>query len=126
MVASYTYVALAIFAALALFVPISMLILAKLIGARPSQNPIKLENYESAETPIGLSRDITNDYLEYFPLYLGFETVIVIVLSWAAVSGTVPMAISLGILGISAVSFILSALALGVARTGESGVVYGR
>ena len=126
MVANYTYIAVAIFAALALFVPISMLILAKLIGARPSQNPIKLESYESAETPIGLSRDITNDYLEYFPLYLAFEIVIVIVLSWAAVSGTVPMAVSLGIIGISAFSFILSALALGVAKTGESSVSYGR
>ena len=126
MVASYTYVAVAIFAALALFVPISMLILARLIGARPSQNPIKLENYESAETPIGRSRDITNDYLEYFPLYLGFEIVIVIVLSWAAVSGSISMPVSLGIIGISAGSFILSALALGVAKTGESGVAYGR
>lgn len=124
--ADYTYVAVAIFAALALFVPISMLILAKLIGASPKQNPIKLESYESAETPIGLSRDITNDYLEYFPLYLGFEIVIVIVFSWAAVSGKVAMGVSLGIIGISAVSFVLSALALGVAKTGESGVAYGR
>ncbi|MDE1846274.1 MAG: NADH-quinone oxidoreductase subunit A [Candidatus Micrarchaeota archaeon] len=123
--ADYTYIPVAIFAALALFVPISMLVLAKLIGATPRQNPIKLENYESAESPIGVSRDITNDYLQYFPLYLGFEIVIVIILGWAAVSSSIPTAVSLGIIGISAVAFVLSSFALRISHAKENGVAYG-
>lgn len=126
MAADYSYVAIAIFAALALFVPISMLIFAKLIGARRPQNPIKLENYESAEVPIGLSKDVTNDYLQYFPLYLGFEIMLVIILAWATVSGKLAMGISFAVIGISAVAFIMSAFALGIAQVKEEGVAYGR
>lgn len=125
MVATYTYIPVAIFAAFALFVPISMLVLARLIGASPRQNPIKLENYESAEHPIGLSRDITNDYLQYFPLYLGFEIVIVILLAWAAVFGSISTGVSLGIIGICVVAFLLSAFALRIAHARDGGVVYG-
>src|SRR5438105_13794963 len=94
-----------IFAILAFFVPLSMLAFSKLIGPKTSQNPIKLGNYESAEVPIGLHRDITNEYLHYFPLYLGFEVVAVIIIAWVIVFNGYYTGVDLPILGVSVFAF---------------------
>lgn len=126
MALSYTYLSVAIFAAIAIFVPLSMLLLAKLIGANVRQNPIKLESYESAESPIGFGRDVTNDYLHYFPLYLGFEIVLVLILSWAIVSATLSQTIGFSIIAVSVISFVLAAFGLGIANQKHEGVSYGR
>ncbi|MDE1825727.1 MAG: NADH-quinone oxidoreductase subunit A [Candidatus Micrarchaeota archaeon] len=119
-------VSVIVFMALALFVPASMLLLSRLIGAKPRQNPIKLGNYESAEVPIGSARDITNEYLHYFPLYLGFEVVVVIILAWASVYGKLSMARDLEIIGISVLAFVMSVLALAIAHMKERNDSYGR
>ena len=121
----YTYVAVGVFAFLALFVPVSMLFLAKIIGARPKQNPIKLENYESAESPIGTHRDITNDYLQYFPIYLGFEIVLIILLSWVLVSSGVSSFVSFAVLLILIGAFVLSVFGLALAQVREKVENYG-
>ncbi|MGI0141699.1 MAG: NADH-quinone oxidoreductase subunit A [Candidatus Micrarchaeales archaeon] len=122
---AYGFVTLAVFGAIALFVPLSMLLLAKLLGARTRQNPVKLQNYESAEVPIGTNKDVTNEYLHYFPLYLGFEMVVVVLIAWASVSSKISQNISFAIIGISVMAFVLSALALGIAHS-KDGEVYGR
>lgn len=118
-------VTVVVFTVLALFVPLSMLLLAKLIGARTTQNPVKLKNYESAEELIGHGRDITNDYLHYFPLYLGFELIVVVLLGWAMVSNIVGSAIGFAVIGISAGGFVLAALAMGLAHSKGIGASYG-
>jgi len=122
----YTFVVVFFFGALALFVPLSMLLLARLLGARTRQNPVKLDNYESAETPIGTKRDITTEYLHYFPLYLGFEMVIVVLLGWGTVYTRISQMMSLGIIGLSGVAFVLAAFALAMAHSKERDVSYGR
>ncbi|MDE1827670.1 MAG: NADH-quinone oxidoreductase subunit A [Candidatus Micrarchaeota archaeon] len=122
----YTFVVVFFFGAIALFVPLSMLLLARLLGTRTRQNPVKLDNYESAETPIGTKRDITTEYLHYFPLYLGFEMVIVVLLGWGTVYTRIGQMISLGIIGLSGVAFVLAAFALAMAHSKERDVSYGR
>ena len=119
-------VSVIVFMALALFVPASMLLLSRLIGAKPRQNPVKLGNYESGEVPIGSARDITSEYLHYFPLYLGFEVVVVIVLAWATSYGKLSMARDLEVMGISVLAFVMSALALAIAHMKERNDSYGR
>ncbi len=79
----YTYVALVIFLLLAIFVPLSMLLTAKMLGAPRKTNKTKTLNYESAEVPIGANKDIVNDYLSYFPLFLAFEIVGIIAIVWS-------------------------------------------
>jgi NADH:ubiquinone oxidoreductase subunit 3 (subunit A) len=119
-------VSIIVFIALALLVPGSMLLLSKMIGAKPRQNPVKLGNYESAEVPIGSARDITNEYLHYFPLYLGFEVVVVIILAWSTAYGKLSMARDLEIMGISVLAFVMSVLALAIAHMKDRNDSYGR
>lgn len=122
----YTFVVVFFFGAIALFVPLSMLLLAKLLGARTRQNPVKLENYESAEAPIGTKRDVTSEYLHYFPLYLGFEMVIVVLLGWGTVYTKLSQMVGLGIIGLSAIAFVMAAFALAIAHSKDRDVSYGR
>ena len=122
---AYTYLALAIFAFIAIFVPVSMLLIAKLLGARPKQNSVKLESYESAEEPIGTHRDITSDYLHYFPLYLGFELVVVVLIAWAMVEGHVGSVAGYSMLFIVGAAFVLSGLGIAIAHLRQEGL-YGR
>ncbi|MDE1847270.1 MAG: NADH-quinone oxidoreductase subunit A [Candidatus Micrarchaeota archaeon] len=122
---AFTYATLAVFALLAVFVPISMLLLSKTLGPRTKQNPIKLETYESAEFPIGTHKDVTNDYLHYFPLYLGFEIVVVILFAWIIVSGDVGKGIGLALIGVSFGAFILSSIGIIIAKTQDKVDLYG-
>lgn len=113
------YLAVAVFGFLALFVPASMLLSIWLLGPKTKQNPVKLLNYESAEEPIGTHKDITNEYLHYFPLYLGFEFTAIVVIAWASV-----FSLSLGIINIlmmalMGVALLFSAFALLIAKTKE-------
>lgn len=110
------YVALGIFALLALFVPFSMVLIAKLLAAKTTQNSVKLQNYESAEVPIGTHRDITNDYLHYFPLYIGFEFTAVIVIAWAYVFQAGQALVNLSVIGLLIGAFAISTLAIIVAK----------
>ena len=122
---AFTYATLAVFAFLAAFVPISMLLLAKTLGPRTKQNPIKLETYESAEFPIGTHKDVTNDYLHYFPLYLGFEIVVVILFAWIIVSGKVGREIGIALIGVSFGAFVLASIGIIIASTKERVDLYG-
>ncbi len=82
----YVYVALLIFLLLAIFVPLSMVLTSIMLGSARKTNSTKKLNYESAEPPIGEHRDITNDYLAYFPLFLAFEVTGVVVVIWTFIS----------------------------------------
>jgi NADH:ubiquinone oxidoreductase subunit 3 (subunit A) len=79
----YTYVALSVFAILAVLVPAGMEIVSRLMRPRPSYGSARNQNYESAEDAGGHTRDITNDYLHYFPLFIAFEIVSVMAILWA-------------------------------------------
>ena len=82
----YNYVALIIFIAFAIFVPASLLLTAKLLGRKEPGNPVKNSPYESAEKTSGNSRDIDNEYLPYFMIFLPFEVIIAIFVLWSTVA----------------------------------------
>lgn len=79
----YNYVALSLFAAFAAFVPLSFLLASKLLRKKRRGNPVKNAPYESGEETIGRSRDIDNEYLPYFMLFLPFEITIAILMIWS-------------------------------------------
>jgi NADH:ubiquinone oxidoreductase subunit 3 (subunit A) len=82
----YNYVAVLFFAIVAIFVPYSMLIGAKMLRHNIPANPVKNAPYESAELPIGENRDVINEYLPYFIIFIPFEVVAMILILWSAVS----------------------------------------
>lgn len=81
----YNYVALLLFIAFAVFIPVSFLLTARLLGRRDRGNPVKNAPYESGEETIGTSRDTDSEYLPYFMIFLPFEIIIAILLLWSAV-----------------------------------------
>ncbi len=84
----YTYIALIFFIAFALFIPAAFLFTAKLLGKKVPGNKAKNAPYESGEATIGSSRDIDNEYLPYFTMFLPFEIVAIILLVWSASSAS--------------------------------------
>lgn len=103
----YDYIALAVFAILALLVPLSMILVSKLISKRSPGNRIKNAPWESGEASVGRARDIDNEYLPYFSLFLPFEVVVGILLVWSTVAYSTSYAVGLGM--------VILALASGVA-----------
>jgi NADH:ubiquinone oxidoreductase subunit 3 (subunit A) len=79
------YIDLIVFAIVAAMVPIGMLLVSRLLSRKMKRNDILLDNYESAEMPIGDVKDITNDYLYYFPIFIAFELLIVALIFWSFV-----------------------------------------
>ena len=121
-----TYIALGVLAVLAVLVPLGMLMTNWLIGANPKQNAVKLANYESSEAPIGTNRDITNEYLHYFPLYLGFELTAVVILAWAFVFDKTETTTNLLMIGLLAIAFVFSMFAIKIAGTKVGDENYGK
>ena len=66
--------------------PFSMLITAKLLRRSFGTNPTKNAPYESAEATIGESRDIINEYLPYFIIFLPFEVITIVLIFWSPVA----------------------------------------
>ena len=79
----YNYVALLIFIAFAVFMPVSFIFTAKLLGKKRTGNPVKNAPYESGEETVGNSRDIDNEYLPHFMVFLPFEIIIVALILWS-------------------------------------------
>ena len=82
----YNYLALLFFAVFAVFIPASFLMFAKLLGKRSEGNPVKNAPYESGEETVGRSRDIDNEYLPFFMIFIPFEIIVAILILWAMVA----------------------------------------
>ncbi|HUY70009.1 MAG TPA: NADH-quinone oxidoreductase subunit A [Candidatus Baltobacteraceae bacterium] len=82
----YNYLALAFFIIIGLLIPSSIILTSRLLGRRVAENLVKNAPYESGEETVGSSRDIDNEYLPYFMLFLPFEVVIAIVILWSVVA----------------------------------------
>ncbi len=80
---NYNLIALAFFAVFAIFVPLSFLLTSALLRSKKSRNSVKGTPYESAEMPIGKNKDVINEYLPYFILFLPFEIIAVLLAVWA-------------------------------------------
>ena len=97
----YDYLAILIFALFAVFVPVSFLMTSKMLRPRGSPNRVKNAPYESAEETIGGSRDIENEYLPFFALFLPFEIIAIIMLLWSIGARSISYTTDLMVLGLA-------------------------
>ncbi len=104
----YNYVALAIFIAFAVFVPASFLLTAKLLGKRGHGNKVSNAPYESGEETTGTGKDIDNEYLPHFMIFLPFEIVVVIMILWSTVTKSTGYYTDMAIIMIGFVAVIFS------------------
>ncbi len=104
----YNYIALFVFSLISIFVPFSMLLGAKLLRHNSQSNSVKDSPYESAEATLGKNRDIMNEYMPFFMLFLPIEIVAVIILLWSSVSRNVPESSSLMVIGMAAISLMFA------------------
>jgi NADH:ubiquinone oxidoreductase subunit 3 (subunit A) len=103
----YDYIALAVFTVLAFLVPLIFIVGSKLIARRSPGNHVKNAPWESGELSVGRARDIDNEYLPFFSLFLPFEVIVGILVVWSAVAYGLSYSVDLGM--------IILALAAGVA-----------
>jgi NADH:ubiquinone oxidoreductase subunit 3 (subunit A) len=87
---SYNYVALFIFVLFAAFVPLSFLLTSWFLRPHKPSNPVKGTSYESAEQPIGRIKDVANEYLPFFAIFLPFEIISMVLLLWAVSARQLP------------------------------------
>jgi NADH:ubiquinone oxidoreductase subunit 3 (subunit A) len=104
----YNYVALLLFIAFAVFVPVSFLLTAKLLGRKESGNPVKNAPYESGEKTVGDSRDVDNEYLPYFMLFLPFEIVIAILVLWSTTARQMSLSANIMLIGLGLFATVAS------------------
>ncbi len=104
----YNYIALLIFIAFAVFIPTSFVLTAKLLGRKKSPNPVKNAPYESGEETVGSARDVDNEYMPYFMLFLPFEIIVAMLLLWSSASHVMGYLTSMELLGLAAVSTVMT------------------
>ena len=80
---------------------------SKLIARRSPGNPVKNAPWESGEASVGRARDIDNEYLPFFSLFLPFEVIVGILAVWSLAAYGLSYSVDLGM--------VVLALAAGVA-----------
>ncbi len=111
----FVYLVLIISGIFALFMPVSFLLTSKLLRPNQTKNKTKDAPYESGEEIIGHSRDIDNEYLGFFPIFLSFEIIAIILILWASVSDYFSYTNSLLLILISLFSVIFSLIGYKIA-----------
>ena len=104
----YDYIALIVFALFAIFIPASFLFTSKLLRKNPPGNRVKGTSYESAEQPIGGARDIDNEYLPFFAIFLPFEIITMVLILWALAARIAGASTNLLVIGLAVVSMVLA------------------
>lgn len=102
----YNYIALAFFAIVATLVPASIIIASKLLGKKDKGNPIRNAPYESAEESVGSAKDIDNEYLPLFSIFLPFEVIVGIIIVWSLVAYSIPYAVDIGVVALGVLSAV--------------------
>jgi NADH:ubiquinone oxidoreductase subunit 3 (subunit A) len=116
----YNYIAIGIFAAIAVALPFVILLVAKLIGHPEEKNPVKDANYESAEASIGEKSSVAMEYMHYFPLFLGFELIAAIVIIWVAVARSIQMQYNIMVLLLTVFSIAFVIFGMAIARKADT------
>ncbi len=106
----YNYIALAFFALFALSVPIQFLLASKMLRQKSKPNRVKNTPYESAEQPIGKTRDIATEYLNFFAIFLPFEIISMVVVLWSISARQLDLTTNIAIIGLAIVSMALALL----------------
>jgi len=106
------YLVIAIFLAVSLFIPISMLLFSRLVRPKSDENEVKTLTYESAEESIGQRVAVMTEYLHYFSLFLTFEIVGVVLIVWVTFARQLSFMNSIYILMLPAFAFVLEVFLL--------------
>lgn len=104
----YNYIALAVFVLLSISVPASFLLTSKFLRPSPSKNKTKQAPYESAEATIGKTRDVDNEYISFFALFLPFEIISMVLVLWALVARSLDPLTNALALGLAVLSMFLA------------------
>jgi NADH:ubiquinone oxidoreductase subunit 3 (subunit A) len=111
-----TYVAILIFAVIAILEPLLMILSSKLIRRKSRPNRVKDNSYESAEESAGTRASVMNEYLHYFPMFLSFEIVVAIMLIWVVTARLTTGLVNYAILGLFVFSFIFELFVIILAK----------
>jgi NADH:ubiquinone oxidoreductase subunit 3 (subunit A) len=104
----YNYIALVFFALFALSVPISFLFTSKMLRTKKAGNKVKNAPYESAEEPIGHARDVDNEYLSFFAIFLPFEIISMVIVLWAVAARQLGQGANVLVIGLIILSMALA------------------
>ncbi|MEM3839055.1 MAG: NADH-quinone oxidoreductase subunit A [Candidatus Micrarchaeaceae archaeon] len=110
------YLAIIVFAAIAVLEPLLMLLASKLIRRASKENAVKTGNYESAEESFGTRASLMGEYLHYFPMFLAFEVLIAIMAIWVAAARSIATIVNYDILLLFVAGFIFEMLIILIAR----------
>ncbi len=104
----YNFIAIGVFFFLATSVPTTFLIASMLLRRNPAGNPVKNTPYESAEEPIGTVRDVDNEYLPFFAIFLPFEIISLVLVLWAGSARGLDLGTNFMIMGLAVASMFLA------------------
>lgn len=111
------YLQMLIFAAIAVFVPLSTLMFSKMVRPRSDNNDVKTLTYESAEQSVGQKVEVMHEYLHYFVAFLAFEIIGVIVIIWSTFSRSVQSSSGQYIVLLLVFGFVFEVFLLGMSRS---------
>lgn len=111
------YLAIAIFAAIALLIPFSALLFSQLVRIRSDNNDVETKVYESAEETIGQRVDVMHEYLHYFVAFLAFEILGVIIIIWSTFTKQGQQLSGLYVIGLVIFGFVLEVFLFGISRS---------
>lgn len=114
---SLTYIAIAIFILLSLFVPLSMILTSRMLRPFLRSNPIESAPYESAEESRGSRISIMNEYIHYFPMFISFEIAVAVIAIWAPLGRQLGFVPDIYMLGFVLAAFVMELLVIMVARS---------
>ncbi|MDE1822728.1 MAG: NADH-quinone oxidoreductase subunit A [Candidatus Micrarchaeota archaeon] len=116
---SLTYIAIAVFILLSIFMPLSMILTSRMLRPFIRSNPIESAPYESAEESSGSRISIMNEYIHYFPMFISFEIVVAVIAVWAPLGRQLGVATDIYMLGLVLAAFVMELLVVMVARSGD-------
>ncbi|MGC8676301.1 MAG: NADH-quinone oxidoreductase subunit A [Candidatus Micrarchaeia archaeon] len=112
----YAYVAIAVFAVVALAVPAAMLMFSWLIRPKPGVSEAQARNFESGEESISSRASTMHEYMHYFSMFLMVEFVSVMLLLWGISASSVGRQASLFILALPALALFFGWILLAVSQ----------
>jgi NADH:ubiquinone oxidoreductase subunit 3 (subunit A) len=113
------YLAMSIFAAVALLVPAAILTFSKLVRMRSDGNDVETQNYESGEEGSGGGVTIMREYAHYFVLFLAFGTIGAIAILWSTFARQLGSAGNLRMELLLALGFVMAMFVLALSRGGD-------
>jgi NADH:ubiquinone oxidoreductase subunit 3 (subunit A) len=81
-----TYLELAVFGAVALLVPVAMLVFSRLVRPSSKSSAVETRRRESAEASAGLGVPVMGEYAHYLVIFIAFAVLCAIIIVWSLAS----------------------------------------